>query len=141
MINITNKVFDTVYTAVTTVDSSADVMDVPAEKFAKYPAVVVRESNNIPVRSTNTDDDSENYTRISYEIRVYTDNQTGAKAKADLIFEAVDSAMKSLKFYRSMTRRLPNQDRTVYCLYGRYEVVCSAPVVDGESTTYYMFRR
>lgn len=141
MINITSKVFDTVYNAVHLADKTADVIDVAPERFAKFPAVVVRESNNIPMRNMNTDDNSENYTRISYEVNVYTDNQTAAKAKADMIFEAVDQAMKSLKFYRSMTRRLPNQDRTIYRMYGRYEVIVQAPQEINGATVYQMYRR
>lgn len=141
MIDISSKVFDTVYTAVTTVDSTVDVMDVPPELLAKYPSVVVREVGNVPVKSTNTDDCAENYTRISYEINVYTDNKSGAREKATQIFQAFDTAMQNLKFARTMTRRLPNQDRTIYRMYGRYEVIVSAPETVGNNTVYHMYRR
>ncbi len=140
MIDISSKVFDTVYTAVTTTDPNADVTDVPAERFAKFPAVVVRETNNAPVRRTDTDDNSENYSRIDYEIRIYADDETGAKAKADQLMQSADAAMKGLKFRRTMCHRLPNQDRTIYCVYGRYSVIVRAPFESGEDTVYQMYR-
>ena len=140
MIDIFNMVFDTVFNAIRVVDDDADIMDVPAEKFATYPAVTVRETNNVPLKRMNTDDCAENYSRLSYEIRIYCDDAKGAKAHAKKIFQAADAAMQGMKFYRTMKRELPNQDRTVFVIYGRWEVVVGQPQEINGNTVYQMYR-
>lgn len=140
MIDIFNMVFDTVFNAVKAVDDDADIMDVPADMFAKYPAVTVRETNNVPLKRMNTDDCAENCSRLSYEIRVYCNDKELAKSHAKQIFQAVDAAMQGMKFYRTMKRELPNQDRTVFVIYGRWEVVVGQPQEINGNTVYQMYR-
>lgn len=140
MIDIFNMVFDKVFDAVKAVDDSADIMDVPADMFAKYPAVTVRETNNVPLKRMNTDDCAENYSRLSYEIRIYCNDLKGAKSHAKEIFQAVDAKMQEMKFYRTMKRELPNQDRTVFVIYGRWEVVVGQPQEIDGNTVYQMYR-
>lgn len=142
MINISNMVFDTVYNAVAVSShSDADVTDLPDDRFAKPKAVVVHEVNNVPVRDTATDDNAENHARISYEIRVYVNLLDDPKTTADELFEVTDTAMQGMKFYRTMMRRYPSEDRTRYRIIGRYEVIVRAPVTIGQDTVYQMYRR
>lgn len=140
MIDIFNKVFDTVFDAIKAVDDTADIMDVPADMFAKYPAVTVRETNNVPVKRMNTDECAENASRLSYEIRIYCDKLTGAKSHAKELFQAADSAMQGMKFFRTMKRELPNQDRTVFVIYGRWEVIVGKPQEINGNIVYQMYR-
>ncbi len=141
MIDIESIVFDTVYNAVITEFPAARVDAGYVEKSATFPAVSVIETNSVPVRSTNTDDCSENYTRLYYEVNIYSDKQDTAKSEARSIAKVVDSAMQSLKCYRTMMHQLPNQDRTIFRLYLRYEVIVKELKSNGEVTGYQFYRR
>lgn len=142
MIDIESYVFDTIYNAVTAVYPDARVDTGYVEKSAVFPFVSVAETNSVPVKSTNTDDDSENYTRLYYETNIYSDKQDTAKSEARAIAKVVDTAMKGMKFYRTMMHQLPNQDRTIFRLYMRYEVI-ARPKYDnqGNITGYQFYRR
>ncbi len=142
MIDIESYVFDTVYNAVIAQFPSARVDAGYVEKSATFPAISVIETNSVPMRSTNTDDCAENYTRLYYEVNIYSDKQDEAKSEARSIAKVVDDAMQGMKFYRTMMHQLPNQDRTIFRLYMRYEVVAK-PVTDnnGDITGYKFYRR
>ena len=140
MIDIESKVFDTVYEAVHTAFPKARIDAGYVERSATFPAVSVVETNSVPVRSTNTDDCAENYTRLYYEVNVYSDKQDTAKSEARAIISVVDTAMSSMKFYRTLMRTLPNQDRTIYRLYARYEVIVRK-LTDGDGNEVYQFYR
>lgn len=142
MIDIGAKVFDTVYNAVHAAFPEARIDSGYVETAAKFPAVMVQEMNNVPVRSTNTDDSSENYTRITYEVDIHSDRMGDAMSEAKAIADVADGAMKSLKFYRTATRMLPNQDRTIYRMYMRYEVIVrEIRDAEGTLTGYQFYRR
>lgn len=141
MINIESKVFDTVYNAVHAAFPDARIDAGYVESSATFPAISVVETNNVPVRNTNTDDSSENYTRLYYEVNVYSDKADTAKSEVKAIMEVADTAMKSLKFYRTMLHQLPNQDRTIYRMYARYEVIVREFTDDGGNTVYQFYRR
>ena len=140
MIDIESKVFDTVYTAVITAFPKARIDAGYVEMSATFPAVTVTETNSVPVRNTNTDNCSENFTRVYYEVNVYSDKPGTAKSEAKAIMEVADEAMKSLKFYRTVFRQLPNQDRTITRMYARYEVIVGRKT-DGSGNTVYQFYR
>ena len=140
MIDIESKVFDTVYNAVIAVFPEARVDNGYIERTAQFPAVEVNETNSVPLRRSATDDNSEDHTRLYYEINIYSDKQNTAKTEAKAIADVVDEAMTSLKFYRTMMHTLPAQERTIYRLYARYEVIVGE-TVDGEGNRIYQFYR
>lgn len=140
MIDIESAVFSTVYNAVHTAFPNARIDAGYIERSAVFPAVSVVETNNTPVRRTNTDDNSENFTRLAYEVNIYSDKQATAKSEARAIAKVADEAMKSLKFYRTMMHQLPNQDRTIFRLYARYEVVVGIKTAPDGSEVYQFYR-
>lgn len=147
MIDIESKIVDTIYNAVkaSTAYPDADVTTGFDEKTAIFPCVVVEEVDNAPVINTITDDCSENYTRLIYEVSVYTDDKNKAKSEGKKIMAIVDSALQGLKFRRIRKNKPLNIDRTVFRQYGRWEVIVSKPFTktDGqtETTVYQMYRR
>jgi hypothetical protein len=141
MIDIESKIVDTVFNAVLAVRPNADVTTGYDEKTAKFPCVVVFEVDSAPVRSGNTDDCAENYTRLTYEVSVYTDSANNAKTDGKEILEAVDSAMQGLKFRRTRKNRPLNISRTIFRQYARYEVIVGKPVEIDGNTVYQMYRR
>ena len=141
MIDIGNKVFDTIFNAVKAEYPNADVTTGFDETSAIFPCVVVYEINNAPLRRTMTDDCAENHTRIEYEVSVYTNTVGTAKSEGKTILEIVDNALQGLKFRRLRKNQPLNIDRTLFRQYGRWEVVVGKPVEIDGNTVYQMYRR
>lgn len=141
MIDIESKVFDTVYNAVHAAFPNARIDAGYVERSSTFPAVSVVETNNVPMRSTFTEDNSENHSRMYYEVNIYSDRQDTAKSEARAIAKVVDEAMKGMNAYRTMMHQLPNQDRTIFRLYTRYEMIVGEGITDGDTTTYHVYRR
>lgn len=141
MIDIESKVVDVVFNAVQAVNQNADITTGFDEKTAVFPCVVVEEIENTPYRRANTDDCAENYTRVEYEISVYTNSLNQAKTDGKVILEAVDTALQGLKFRRVRKNKPLNMFRTIFRQYVRMTVIVGKPVVDGENTIYHLYRR
>ena len=93
MIDIESKIVDVIFNAVKDPSAypNADVTTGYDETVATFPCVVIEEIDNAPVRNMATDDCVENYTRLAYEISVYTDNIGSAKTEGKAILEIVES--------------------------------------------------
>ena len=146
MIDIESLVFDTVYNQLITLYPNANITAGYDEKKAVYPAVIVRETNNVPMTRYNTDDCAENYSRVTFEVEVESDKQNTARSECKAILNAVDGIMQGMKFRRIHKNRPLNVDRTVYRQYARYEVIVGKPVVydagtSSERTVFHMYRR
>lgn len=143
MIDIGNKIVDTVFNAVKAPDAypDADVTTGFDMKTAVFPCVVIEEVNNAPLRNTDTDECAENYTRLVYEISVYTDNLNSAKTEGRNILSIVDEAMQGMKFRRVRTNQPLHIGRSVFRQYARWEVVVGKPIIDGDRVVYQMYRR
>ena len=143
MIDIESKIVDTIYNAVKANNAypNADITTGFDEKVAVFPCVVITETNNQPFRNANTDDCAENYTRLTYEVSVYTDNKDKAKTEGKKILAIVDSALQGLKFRRVHLNKPLNIARTIFRQYGRWEVIVGKPITVGNKTIYQMYRR
>lgn len=143
MIDIESKIVDTIYNAVKAENAfpNADITTGYDEKTAVFPCVVIEEVNNSPLRSMNTDDCAENYTRLTYEVSIYTDNLNSAKTTGKSILNIVDNALQSLKFRRIHKNKPLNIARTIFRQYGRWEVIVGKPVTVGDNTVYQLYRR
>ena len=141
MIDILSKVVDTVYNAVITGYPNINVTTGYDPKNATFPCVVVEEIDNVPYRNTATDDCVENYSRLTYEVNVYTNSQDSAKTEGREIIKIVDAALADeLKFRRIRFNKPLNVGRTIFRQYIRSEVIVSKPE-DGSGNTVYRFYR
>lgn len=143
MIDIENTIVDAVFNAVKAPNAfpDADVTTGFDMKTAVFPCVVIEEVNNAPLRSTDTDDCAENYTRLVYEVSVYTDNLNKAKSEGRKILGIVDDTLQGLKFRRVRTNQPLHISRSVFRQYARWEVVVGKPIIDGDRVIYQMYRR
>lgn len=141
MIDIENKIVDSIFNAVKNDFPNADVTTGFDELTATFPCVVVQEIENTPVRRMDTEDCAENFTRLTYEVSIYTDNANHAKTTGKQILNIVDDTLQALKFRRIRKNRPLNISRTIFRQYGRWEVVVAKPVVIGDNTVYQMYRR
>jgi len=143
MIDIESKIVDTIYNAVKAQNAypDADVTTGFDMQAATFPCVVVKEVDNAPVRNTDTDDCAENYTRLIYQVDVYTDSENKAKTEGKAILGIVDSALQGLKFRRMRKNEPLNISRTIFRQYARWEVIVGKPITVGNNTVYQFYRR
>ena len=149
MIDIENLVFDTVYNGVTAIYPNMQITKGFIEETAKYPCIVVRETNNVPVQSMNTDDCAENYTRLTYQIDIYSDKAGTQRSECRELLKLVDGIMQGMKFRRTHMNEPLNIKRSIFRQYARYSVIVGKGVttvtMDGNeevtTTTFQMYRR
>ena len=149
MIEISNLVFDTVYNQTIQQYPSANITAGYDEQIASPLTVIVRETNNQPYRDSATDNCSENHSRITFEVEVFSDKENTGRSECEEVLDFVDTVMQSMKFRRIHKNRPINIDRTRWRQYARYEVICAkgrqvTRIVDGKTVTdtvYQMYRR
>jgi hypothetical protein len=141
MIDIENKVIDTVFSAVRSAFSNAQCYGEYVAVPAAFPCVCLYEANNTTYRRSLDNDLNENQANLLYECNVYSDKANGKKAEARAIANVVDTAMQGMKFTRTFMQPLPNMDRTIYRITLRWEAIAGEPITtDGENTTIQMYR-
>ena len=149
MIDIENLVLNTVIDGVHAVYPALSVSKGFIEETAVFPCIVIRETNNVPVQKTNTDDCAENYTRVTYQVDIYSDKAGLARSECRELMDLVDGIMQSMKFRRIHTNEPLNISRTIFRQYARYTVIVRKGITtvtgsgdEEESTTVFqMYRR
>lgn len=144
MINIENKVYDTVRTALfnqlgTVYTDLMTYSDYPME-LPKFPSVTIVEISNITYTRGQDEHLSDNYGEVTYQIDVYMNGQN-RKTIARQVLECADAAMLGMKFTRTMMAQTPNADRNIYRHTARYTAVVKAGETSGDDTVYQMYRR
>ena len=142
MIDIENKVLDTVFNAVQSAYSTASCYGEYVSVPAAFPCVTLYESDSRTYTPSNDEQLHEHQAIVTYECNVYSDLKTGKKAQAKAIADIVDRAMQSMKFARTMRSQIPNMDRTIYRVTLRYEAIVGEPITESDGNiTYQMYRR
>lgn len=141
MIDIENKVFSVVRAAVLEqfpkVKVYSEYIDVPEA----FPCVTVTEDTNYTYVYSKDDSVDEHHADVQYAVNVYSNKKTGAKLEARAILKVADTAMQGMKFWRTMTRQVPNVDRTIYRVIARYHAVVGEPRQDGNNLVYQIYQR
>lgn len=141
MIDIENKVLSVVRDAVLTKYPNACVYGEYVEAPAAFPCVTVTEDTNYTYVYSKDESVAEHHADVQYAINVYSDKQNGAKLEAREILKVADDAMQGMKFWRTMTRQVPNVDRTVYRLVARYHAIVGEPTQVGNDLVYQIYQR
>ena len=149
MIDVENLVFDTVFNGVTQEYPNVQVSKGYLEETAKFPCVVIRETGNLPVQRMNTDDCAENFSRLTYQVDIYSDKQGVQRSECRELLKTVDDIMQGMKFRRTHMNEPLNINRSIYRQYARYTVIVGKGVTttSGEgqeqvtTTTFQMYRR
>lgn len=148
MIDITNLVFDTVFNGVQTARPDVTVTKGFIEQLANFPCITITETDNAPLRSTDTED-TDNYCRIQYQVEAFSDKAGTAQSECRELLNLVDGIMLSMKFRRRRMNHPLNIDRTIFRQYAIYEAVVQAGITtttqNGNdvvtTTTFHMYRR
>ena len=149
MIDVENLVIDTVINGVQAVYANLSVTQGFNEEMAVFPCIVVRETNNAPVQRMDTDDCAENFSRLTYQVDVYSDKKDTARSQCRELLNLVDGIMQGMKFRRINMSEPLNVNRTIFRQYARYTVIVGKGVttVTGSgdeaatTTVYQMYRR
>ena len=141
MIDIENKILSVVRDAVLAQYPNASIYGEYVEVPDSFPCVTVTEDTNYTYTRSLDAELGEHHAEVQYAINVYSDKQSGAKLEARKILAIADSAMLGLRFYRTMSRQVPNVDRTICRVLARYHAVVSAPVESGNDLVYEIFQK
>ena len=141
MIDIENKVLSVVREAVLAQYPTASVYGEYVEVPASFPCVTVTEDTNYTYVYTKDEQLAEHHAEVQYAVNVYSTKQTGAKLEAKAIMNIADNAMQGMKFWRTMTRQVPNVDRTIYRLIARYRAVVGEPTQVGNDLVFQMYQK
>lgn len=141
MIDIENKVLSVVREAVLAQYPTASVYGEYVEVPESFPCVTVTEDTNYTYVYTKDEQLAEHHAEVQYAVNVYSNKQTGAKLEAKAIMNIADNAMQGMKFWRTMTRQVPNVDRTIYRLIARYRAVVGEPTQVGNDLVFQMYQK
>ena len=141
MIDIENKVLSVVREAVLAQYPTASVYGEYVEVPASFPCVTVTEDTNYTYVYTKDEQLAEHHAEVQYAVNVYSNKHTGAKLEAKAIMNIADNAMQGMKFWRTMTRQVPNVDRTIYRLIARYRAVVGEPTQVGDDLVFHMYQK
>lgn len=141
MIDIENKVLSVVREAVLAKYPTASVYGEYVETPESFPCVTVVEDTNYTYVYTKDEQLMEHHCEVQYSVNVYSDKQTGAKLEAKSILALADEAMQNMKFWRTMSRQVPNVDRTIYRVLARYRAVIGEPTTVGSDLVYKIYQR
>lgn len=141
MIDIENKVLSVVRGAVLAQYPTASVYGEYVEVPESFPCVTVTEDTNYTYVYTKDEQLAEHHAEVQYAVNVYSNKQTGAKLEAKDIMNIADNAMQGMKFWRTMTRQVPNVDRTIYRLIARYRAVVGEPTQVGDDLVFHMYQK
>ena len=139
MIDIENKVFDTVSKAVKAQYPDCLVSSMYLRTPASFPCVNIYEADNSVNRASRTLENIENHANVMYEVNVFSNLAGERKTEAKAIAEVVDNTMVQLGFTRTMKSPIPNEDITIYRIVMRYSALVSAGQTEGEVTRYTIY--
>lgn len=137
MIDIENKVIDTLITAV---GSSALVVGEYIATPSSFPCVMVLQTINSTFKKTLDNSLAPHHARISFQIDVYSNKSSGAKSEVKELFQIVDTAMQGMKFTLENFIMTPNYDRSITRGTARYSAIVGEGKTVGTTTTYQMYR-
>lgn len=97
----------------------------PVLSPSKFPAVSFAERSNTTYIRTLDSSHSENHSQVMYQVDIYSNKKTGAKAECKAIAGFIDRLMRSYNFVRSFLEPVDNIDLDVYRMTARYTGVIS----------------
>ena len=120
MIDIENKVYTVVRTAVKAYDNAISVSGSYSDVPSAFPHVSIEETDSYVPTGTISTSDREFAAALTYTVNIFTNTAT-AKQDAKNIAKVVNDAFAEMGFARSMKQEMPNIDRTIYRLILRFQ--------------------
>lgn len=110
-----------------------------------FPCVTVVLTDNYTYQKTLVSNQGrENHAHITFTVNVYTNNAQDRKLVAKDIFNTVDLILQDLCLTRTYASYMPNIDRTIFRITGRYYGIVEKPIITEEGgetkETYLVYR-
>lgn len=140
MIDIENKVIDTVAQAFETAGMDVLVSSDYIEKPASFPYLFIRQVSSAAYLSTLDERIGENHITVRFSLEVFSNKKGAQKTEAKAVMKIADEAMQNMKFTRTSYNYLPNYDRAIGRIRADYYAIVGRPqTIDGK-TVYQMYR-
>ena len=120
MIDIESYVYTQVRNAVLGLYEGVYVTGSYTQTPKQLPCVMLTMTDNYVVEKGIDSSGVENETRVVFTVEVYTDFKSQKKVAAKALFQCVDEVMGQLNLVRTMYSSLPNMDKTIQRITGRY---------------------
>lgn len=126
MIDVENIVFNMIATELRSQFPGINVYSRLTFSPSAFPCVCIEEADNAAYRDTQDSGSMENHAEVMYEINVFSNLQSGAKAECREIFTVIDGIMADHGFTRYAKIPVLEAGPVQYRLTGRYRGVVSA---------------
>lgn len=125
MIDIENIVFNMIAVALREEFPGINVYSRLTFTPSAFPCVCIEEADNAVYRETRDSGSNENHAEVMYEINVFSNLQSGAKAECRNIFAFIDDIMEEHGFIRYAKVPILEAGPVQYRITGRYRGVVS----------------
>lgn len=123
MIDIENRIYTAVKTAVMTAYPTASMASEYVEAPSAFPHISLWQMDSSILSNSRDSSSRENHDIVSFQCDVYSNTLSGKKTQAKTISKIIDDVMVGYGFRRTMCQPLPNLDRTIYRITMRYIVI------------------
>lgn len=121
-----NEIYTYIRNAVKDVFPSASVSDVYLRVPPSFPHVSIMQIGSSEPKAHIDSSMKEKFTQLSFQIDIYSDDETRKKTICKVISQIVDETMKGINFRRQSLRPVPNlADATIYRITARYTGIVS----------------
>lgn len=122
MIDIENKIYSPIRTALVTAYEGIYVTSEPTATSAKFPAVsIVQEDNYMSVNKLDNSGE-ERFATLMFQVDVYSNKASGRKSQCKEIMNVVDTMLYKMNFTRLSLTPIPMANDGYYRLTARYRV-------------------
>lgn len=121
MIDVENQIYTRVAEVLRSVFPDINITGRTTFEPSEFPCVCFEEADSYVDVSGRDSARTENYTQLMYEVNVFSDKGSGAKAECKKIFSVIDDVMGELNFSRTSKTPVAMFDASKYRLVGRYK--------------------
>ena len=140
MIDIENKVIDTVTAAFVTAQKNITVSSEFVERPSKFPYCFIQQTSNVALQKTFDERPTENHVTVRFRIEIYSNRKGLARTEVKRLMQIADGAMQNMKFTRTSYNFLPNYDASVVRARADYYAIVGRPQTINNKTVYQMYR-
>ena len=120
MIDIENKIYSPIRTALVNAYEGIYVTSEPTATSAKFPAVsIVQEDNYMSINKLDNSG-AEKFATVMFQVDVYSNKASGRKSQCKEIMNVVDTMLFALNFTRLSLTPIPMANDGYYRLSARY---------------------
>ena len=120
MIDIENKIYSPIRTALVNAYDGIYVTSEPTATSAKFPAVSIVQQDNYMSINRLDNSGTEQFATVMFQVDVYSNKASGRKAQCKEIMGVIDTMLYQLNFTRLSLTPIPMANEGYYRLSARY---------------------